>query len=101
MSEEVETFDIPNCIVCKKEMTTTMIDHPSAPDRGCYFTSGGNYGSFVWDPMFEWNNPHLGIVVCDDCLRVAIDEQQVIMSHTKTTYESIYKRVTFDDLEME
>jgi hypothetical protein len=55
------------CIVCDSYIPNwdyqNDVVHPLA---GLSFISYGNYGSAVFDPM--WENQHLEIVICDKCL---------------------------------
>lgn len=56
------------CISCDKELKRdwdgTDIDSPTS--GGIYLTSHGNYGSVVFDPVFE--SDYLEMYICDECL---------------------------------
>lgn len=56
------------CIACG-ELLKSVFDREGyrhQPSRAATFTSYGNYGSTVWDPM--GNSKYLMINVCDACL---------------------------------
>lgn len=66
-----------NCIVCDKELTSAIPDGmgENQPYQGTVFTSGGHYGSTVWDPM---SDTFLEITVCDECLMNAAEDGRVL-----------------------
>jgi hypothetical protein len=74
-----DEFVVP-CIVCKKEFAPMFEGHPSIndPNNGVSFYSSGQYGSQVFD-SFQGNM--IEINVCDECVKVAIDEEMVIYRH--------------------
>lgn len=64
-----------NCFVCNKPMKDSVdykikhpIDYP--PDDGMRFTTHGNFGSTVFDPVFRPD--YLEITVCDKCVKERI-----------------------------
>jgi hypothetical protein len=64
------------CIVCNVELNN--INPPDIqPNGGLEFTSGGHYGSTVFDPM---NGEKLSIVVCDECVENAQQDDRVFHS---------------------
>lgn len=66
------------CFVCERELDHAVgkmlseSDSPlsNQPDNGVYFSTHGNFGSTVYDPMFDLygDNETLEIAICDDCL---------------------------------
>lgn len=57
------------CIVCNKALDSAIpahIESENQPNEGTVFTSRGNYGSTVWDPMSD--STIIEITVCDECL---------------------------------
>lgn len=59
------------CIVCGKALESAVRSvgsrtDPNQPSEGTVFSSHGNYGSTVWDPMTGVDM--LEINVCDPCL---------------------------------
>jgi hypothetical protein len=54
------------CAICEKQLSQATLT-PYQPSGGVMFTSGGNYGSTVFDPM---NEPfQLLLVICDECVK--------------------------------
>lgn len=62
------------CIRCGCDLAAVFPDDsPLQPSGGTMFTSGGNYGSTVWDPSVS-SRDRLHINVCDRCLTLAAQE---------------------------
>jgi hypothetical protein len=78
------------CFKCGKELTPVMSDNPftvNQPYSGTRFTTGGHYGSTVFDPMQPYL--HLEVNICDECL--VSGKERVLLSEDKpqrivTTY---------------
>ena len=68
---ENEAPTIP-CMLCGKDLRNVW-DDITQPSGGVQFTSYGNFGSRVFDPM---NGEQLVIHFCDDCL---IDRKDIIL----------------------
>jgi hypothetical protein len=78
---------IRNCIICEKELESSVgftndMDFQDPPSKATCFSSSGNFGSAVFDPM---DGTRIEISVCDDCL--LWKKQFVIGFSTKTTIE--------------
>jgi hypothetical protein len=58
------------CFVCNKKLESSwgepFNDYTNTPHAGTIFTSHGNYGSTVFDPMDAPED--LEITICDTCL---------------------------------
>lgn len=67
------------CIVCGKPLRNVMDDCDNQPYVGTAFTTGGHYGSTVWDEGFT-SQEQLEINVCDTCLLRAGDSNRVLRS---------------------
>lgn len=65
-----------NCIVCKKTLENIEYPEGNHPIHGTAFHSIGHYGSGVFDPM---DGTFLEINVCDDCLKEAGAERNVML----------------------
>lgn len=64
------------CIACGERLErATEESDVDQPYAGTGFYSDGHYGSTVFDPVVSGDRLH--IVVCDDCLRRAAEEQKV------------------------
>lgn len=57
--------DSTPCIVCGRTLSRATDDYEAQPDDGVMFSTHGNYGSTVFDPM---NGTTLLINVCDECI---------------------------------
>ena len=66
------------CVICDKKLENVTDTQPYC---GVAFSSGGNYGSRVYDPM---DGSIIEICVCDECLVVASNKKQVYESYTIT-----------------
>lgn len=71
-----------SCLACGKELESAIPDdlHSSTvnqPSEGTSFQSHGQYGSTVWDPF---DGHYIEINICDDCLRKAGQQRQVLYS---------------------
>lgn len=53
------------CIKCGKILLREIDDYEGQPSDGIMCTSGGNYGSTVFDPM---NGEKLAFNICDECI---------------------------------
>jgi len=64
---EVPGFKM-KCLVCKVELSHVFGDGdgPFQPYAGTAFSSGGHYGSTVFDPC---DSTSLEVFICDGCLR--------------------------------
>lgn len=54
------------CVGCGALLVNMMEGEGIQPMRGLAFSTGGHYGSSVFDPM---DGSRIQIVVCDECLR--------------------------------
>lgn len=79
------------CMVCGTVLESALpatIDTDNQPSDGTVFTSRGQYGSTVWDPMND--SDFIEITICDACLIKHKD--RVLEGHsirrTNTTYEA-------------
>ena len=54
------------CISCGKILQAACGEDSPVPDDGVIFTSRGNYGSTVWDPVQD--DQVLRCFVCDKCM---------------------------------
>jgi hypothetical protein len=76
------------CIVCDAgfESPVGSKNESNMPYQGTVFSSHGNYGSTVWDPM--WKKTTIEVNICDDCLKKAAREDKVYVCTVKedTTY---------------
>jgi hypothetical protein len=75
-----------NCFKCEKELTSFQ---PNQPYDAVSFTSYGQYGSQVFDPM---DHSFLEIHICDDCLTKAGDSGFVSIAQTT---ENLYVPVKY------
>jgi hypothetical protein len=58
---------------------------PEQPYKATIFTSGGHYGSTVYDPMSQLR--HLRIIICDKCLVMHKDVvQEVFVTPRSSRY---------------
>lgn len=56
-----------HCFKCDKKLEPAFAaDDPGPPNNGLSFSSHGNYGSRVYDPVMS--APALVIFICDDCI---------------------------------
>lgn len=69
-----------NCIRCNK----TLVRQNGFVYDAVIFTSPGNYGSKVYDPMNDQEG--LMIYLCDTCL---LDRQSVVLKQTETTSTTV------------
>lgn len=59
---------------------------PEQPYEATIFTSGGHYGSTVYDPMSQYR--HLRIIICDKCLlEHKAEVQEVFVTPRASQYE--------------
>jgi hypothetical protein len=69
------------CIVCGRELLNVFADMvENQPDSGIACTSGGNYGSTVFDPM---NGEYLELNICDPCLTRAGEQGRVLTGRSR------------------
>lgn len=75
-----------SCIVCGYQPDTAYngCDH-NQPYKATAFSTQGHYGSTFFDPM---DGTCIEINVCDECLRKAVDKQQVL--HYKDSKTSVF-----------
>lgn len=66
-----------NCIVCDKDLKNVFGKSINQPEFGLTFTTVGNYGSIVFDPM---DGSYLEVNICDECLKKASKEQKVLLN---------------------
>ena len=69
------------CIVCKTELENLPSGEINHPRDGVVFTSRGNYGSQVFDPM---DATYLEINVCDPCVTAAREDGAVMIGTSRT-----------------
>lgn len=92
-----------NCFKCDKTLEGVFNDDTKQPYAGTSFTSYGQYGSTVFDPM---DDSSLTIYVCDPCLiknssRVTFTEHEKVLVETKSqTWEPPYQTIEEYDKEM-
>ena len=70
------------CIVCGTAMENAFEneDVEPLPYRGTSFTSGGHYGSTVFDPVVS-SQEYLRVNVCDVCMRKAAEAGRIWLCH--------------------
>jgi len=74
---------VVSCIVCDKELELSFRGDSEKNSRQCHnavmFSSGGNYGSTVWDPC----NGRLELLVniCDECITRKKDQVTLVTIH--------------------
>jgi len=77
------------CLICDKEVFAATTDPEvwagSMPGGAIHFTSSGNYGSPLWDPMCDFIE--LEIFICDPCLLKKKDKVLHCVTHKKNTYD--------------
>jgi len=91
MSDFSDQFDILPCIVCSKVLEPAFPSEVDShgPYAATMFTSRGNYGSTLFDPVTI--NLFLQINVCDDCLRSAGERNHVFVgTQHRTVTPSIF-----------
>lgn len=75
-----------NCLCCDREVVAYQ-DEPEMPKDAVAFRSYGNYGSTVWDSLY---NDYLIVHICDECLvnRAArvLRAERIIQPAPDTTY---------------
>jgi hypothetical protein len=64
------------CIVCGEQLYNVVDEVTNQPYEGTAFTTGGHYGSTVFDPM---DGTYLELNICDECLVKARDKCQVLI----------------------
>lgn len=57
---------------------------PEQPYEATAFTSGGHYGSTVYDPMSRYR--HLRIIICDKCLLEHKTEVQEVFVTPRSSF---------------
>lgn len=78
------------CIVCGTKLESALPNGEyNQPYSGTTFSSHGQYGSTVWDPMSQGGNETLEINVCDHCL---LKNPSSVLQVTRTTTTSYYER---------
>jgi hypothetical protein len=68
------------CVVCGKELKPAFeddIDNESPPSAATVFTSHGNFGSTLWDPV--GSSRYLQVTLCDKCLSQAAAAGRVLL----------------------
>lgn len=59
-----------HCLICNRELSSVLPDdlpgHDHQPNDGTCWSTGGNYGSTVYDPVSQ--HQYLEAYVCDGCL---------------------------------
>lgn len=58
------------CFKCENELKPSVEGNPHQPHRGTMWTSTGNYGSYIFDPITY--PEYLLLVVCDSCLKAHV-----------------------------
>ena len=53
------------CFICGKKIKI----YEDLPMDATIFTSRGNYGSTVYDPMHFFTDIYLRVLICDECVR--------------------------------
>lgn len=72
------------CIVCGFEPRPVFTDEPSMqPYAATQFSTGGHYGSTVFDPMSRYMQ--LCINVCDNCLRERKDCVRLVIETPRSS----------------
>ena len=69
------------CIVCGKTLKNVWETAENQPDSGVAFTSPGNYGSTVFDPVLT--GEFIEISVCDECLVRAGEQGRIYTARTR------------------
>jgi hypothetical protein len=72
------------CIACATVLepvfpadVATSNNIPNQVYGGLIFSSYGNYGSFLYDPM---DGSRLEIILCDDCISTAARRKEVVLA---------------------
>ncbi|KKM79706.1 hypothetical protein LCGC14_1347180 [marine sediment metagenome] len=79
------------CVVCGRTLQNVFEGSVNQPSGGLAFTSGGHYGSTVYDPF---NDESLELNICDECLTKASSTLRILrykripQSELETTHES-------------
>lgn len=73
-----------DCIACGIELESSVFVEPEddsyqMPSGATIFSSGGNYGSGLWDPPGLYNNKFLEFNICDDCLTIGAKAGRVFI----------------------
>lgn len=68
------------CIVCGKALENVFEDSENQPSEGCVFSSHGQFGSRVWDPM---DGQYLEVNICDECLVKKANEGCVLQGRDR------------------
>lgn len=74
------------CFQCFKVLASAMGHADDPPMEGVIFTSKGNYGSRVYDPMTD--SEHLRIYICDDCLVTGANTVDKVKVKKTVSYET-------------
>lgn len=90
-----------NCFVCDKQLKSAVNSKvkqkfEDPPDGAVCFSSHGNYGSTVFDPVFEPYN--LEIAVCDECLKKRIKRTIRYTKHHDIRIEKIKMITKLEEL---
>lgn len=73
---------IPQCIVCGYQPESAIGDkdpNTNQPYMATKFTTGGHYGSTIYDPMS--GREYLELNICDACLIKAAEQGRVLITH--------------------
>jgi hypothetical protein len=65
-----------NCARCDREVEAVDDDYVNSPYKATAFTTHGHYGSTIFDPM---NGCYLEINLCDECIALLGERDQVLM----------------------
>lgn len=68
------------CLKCGRALPAVMEDVTNQPHGGTVFTSPGQYGSTLFDPM---NGEFLEVNICDECLEDAGEKQRVLSARNQ------------------
>lgn len=78
------------CFVCNKTVLSAFDDYEmdilEPASKAVCFTSGGNFGSTIFDPM---DGTIIEITVCDDCLKNKKDRVIAYKIQHKKSYKKV------------
>lgn len=84
------------CVICRAEIKPALASDEdiNPPSGAVVFSSYGNYGSTVFDPMT--NSIHIEIFICDGCLEKEVAEGNVLQVVTRENIQ--HERTIINEL---
>jgi len=102
MTDTVKYTVLKPCIACKKEIHSVFPQsmdregiQAGQPSNAVRFSGSGTYGS-EFDDMNE--NVEYAIHVCDECLRKAIENNEVLVHKQTQTHQYLEAKTYYDDV---